>query len=179
MDSLIVDTNVPVVANQRVSPQATLGCIETCVLRLEQLQESGKLVLDEGRRILAEYYSNLNKSGQPGVGDRFLLWVLRNQATDRCEYVTVTPLKENGDDFQEFPADIALKNFDRSDRKFVAVALAHPQHPPNLTAVDTDWWKAREALDRNGVTIDFLCPDDLEQLQATKNQRSQRRRRKS
>jgi hypothetical protein len=170
MDALVVDTNVPVVANQRISPQASLACVEACVLRLEQLQKSGRLVLDDGRRILEEYCNYLNESGQPGVGDAFLLWALRNQGTDRCERVTLTPL-EGDDNFLEFPVDRALKNFDRSDRKFVAVALAHPERPPILQAVDSKWWGFKDALNRNGVRVEFLCPDDLQRLQVRKAKR--------
>jgi hypothetical protein len=78
---------------------------------------------------------------------------------------------EGDDNFLEFPVDRALKNFDRSDRKFVAVALAHPERPPILQAVDSKWWGFKDALNRNGVRVEFLCPDDLQRLQVRKAKR--------
>jgi hypothetical protein len=67
-------------------------------------------------------------------------------------------------DFVEFPDDLDLANFDRGDRMFVAVARAHPLHPPILNAVDTDWWLCREVLVRNGVHVEFLCPYDEQEM---------------
>ena len=67
--------------------------------------------------------------------------------------------QEGSDDFREFPQDPDLENFDRADRKFVAVALVSGLGPPILNATDTDWWDYREPLRRNGVTVDFICPE--------------------
>jgi len=147
---LIVDTNVAVVANgRRQSPQASPSCVLTCVGRLRDLQLRHTLVLDDGWRILREYLRELSSIGQPGVGDAFLKWVLTNQTNPRrCEQVHITPRDATQPDgeFCEFPADPALDGFDLSDRKFVAVAVAHAEHPPILNAVDTDWWPCCAAL---------------------------------
>ena len=64
-------------------------------------------------------------------------------------------------DFQEFPTDPALADFDPDDRKFIAVALAHAENPSILQAVDSAWWTYRDALRQNGVTVDFICEDDI------------------
>ena len=61
--------------------------------------------------------------------------------------------------YREFPDDGELAGFDLADRKFVAVARAAGTHPPILNASDTDWWNDREALARNGVRVEFLCPE--------------------
>jgi len=37
--------------------------------------------------------------------------------------------------------------------------VAHPEHPPILNAVDSDWWHHQDALARHGVRVEFLCPD--------------------
>lgn len=156
---VVVDTNVAVVASERhpgVSDACVLGCIE----RLRQISEGeDALVIDDGWHILREYMANLRQSGQPGVGDRFLKWVLDNlKNPSRCEQVAITPVDgayERG--FREFPQDPCLVGFDRSDRKFVAVSLVHRQRPPILNATDSDWWDYREALERNGVRVVFLC----------------------
>ena len=64
--------------------------------------------------------------------------------------------------FEEFPESDALNNFDRNDRKFVAVAVASGERPPILNASDRDWWDDRLSLERCGVRVDFLCPDLME-----------------
>jgi len=122
---------------------------------------TGKIVLDEGHWIFSEYQDNLRSDRQPGVGDAFLKWVYNYQWNpQRCDRVHLTPT-EGGVNFAEFPNDPALTGFDRSDRVFVAVARAHPDSPPILNAVDTDWWLFRAALERNGVHVEFLCPRDV------------------
>ena len=50
------------------------------------------------------------------------------------------------------------------DRKFIAVAVAHPEKPPILQAVDSQWWDFRDAFRQNGVTVAFICEDDIQQL---------------
>lgn len=61
--------------------------------------------------------------------------------------------------FAEFPDDESLSKFDSSDRKFAAVALTHPEKPPILNAVDSDWKDFETAFKDIGITIIFLCPD--------------------
>jgi len=106
--------------------------------------------------------ARLRSEGQPGVGDAFLKWVLTNVTNPRyCETVHISPRDADGEGYMEYPDTEELAAFDSSDRKFVAVALAHPARPPILNAVDTDWWRFREALERHGVQIDFLCMDAM------------------
>lgn len=157
MSGFVVDTNVAVVANGRTL-QAGPACVTACVAALRAARD-GIVVLDDGRRIIREYMNNLSLSGQPGAGDLFMKWVFDNQAVeDRYELVPLTQQSGDPDDFAEFPADIALKNFDRSDRKFVAVALGSNNAPEVLNAVDSDWWDFRHALSKYGIQIAFLCP---------------------
>lgn len=153
---MVLDTNVPLVANGG-SPQAPLDCTEACVEALLRIREEKRLLLDEGGLILDEYRRNLSPSGQPGAGDAFFKWVWDNQANlEVCRQVGITPTADGS--FLEFPADPALNAFDRSDRKFVAVALTADGGPPIWNAVDTDWWLFREPLENNGIRIEFLCP---------------------
>lgn len=160
----IVDTNVPVVANGH-SAQASVVCIVACTRQLQQITRQGKLALDDQWRILREYMANLHTSGQPGVGDAFLKWTLNNIANPaRVETVLITPCNPDdldGTDFQEFPDDPALAKFDPADRKFVAVAVAHPQHPRVLNATDPDRWQFRDTLSAHGVEVEFLCDEAM------------------
>ncbi len=161
MSSFVVDTNVAVVANEG-HEQAGPDCVLACVSALERIVQRETIVLDDGMRILREYMSNLSMSGQPGAGNAFMKWVWSVQAVAaRCERVGIHPKWSNGESFEEFPDDEALTGFDRSDRKFVAVALASRSDPEILNAVDSDWWDLRKPLGRHGVRIRFLCPEQF------------------
>jgi len=167
----VVDTNVPLVANRR-APQASSECVSTCAVRLRELTRRGKLVLDDGWRILKEYMAKLRSDGQPGPGDAFLKWVHTNYSNpDRCELVRITPRDSCETDFVEFPDVPELRDFDPDDRKFIAVALAHPNKPPILQATDAEWWERKEAFKKAGVTIDFICKGDIKAISRRRDTR--------
>ena len=158
MTAFVVDTNVPVVANGR-SEQADPDCVLACIDALASIVDGGIVVLDDAMLILSEYLANLRLAGQPGPGDAFLKWLWSVQADSRhCERVHVSSRQGAEDDFEEFPSDPALDDFDRSDRKFVAVALASRHEPSVLNAVDSDWWGYGRPLRRHGIRIRNLCP---------------------
>jgi hypothetical protein len=139
MSAFVVDTNVPVVANGR-SEQADPDCVLACIDALASVVDGGIVVLDDAMLIISEYMNNLRLAGQPGLGDAFLKWVWNVQADPRhCERVRVTPRQGVEDDFEEFPRAPELEDFDRSDRKFVAVAVGSRYQPYVLNAVDSDW----------------------------------------
>jgi hypothetical protein len=154
----LIDTNVPLAANGK--SDAGPACVLAAIQRLMQLREAEKLVLDAGYLILKEYQNKLSPTGQPGVGDAFLLWAWRNHTNPQhCEMATLAQADDNS--FSAFPTDPALADFDPSDRKFVAVALTHEANPPIVNATDTDWHKDHEALTRNGIRIEFLCMEEM------------------
>jgi hypothetical protein len=156
-----VDTNVARVANWPHDPtHASPECVLRCVTRIRDIMARGGILLDDAWHIVGEYQNQLRSLGQPGVGDAFLKAVLtRRNDPSWCIQVPVTPHPQHG--FAEFPTDPDLVGFDPSDRKFVAVVLAGPPGGSVLNAVDRDWWDHREALERNGVEIEFLCPDQM------------------
>ena len=157
----VVDTNVGVVANGD-SPQADPACVEAAVRALRSVQQNDLVVIDDGYHILREYQRYLSPAGQPGPGHLFFSWVFSNQGNpDRCEQVRITPRAEDSEDFEEFPADSELAQFDRSDRKFVAVTVASEHHPVILNATDTDWRAYREPLLAHGVRVVELCPQHV------------------
>lgn len=162
---VIVDTNVPITANGQAE-HASLACRLACIQGLRTIRAQRRIALDESGLILLEYRQYLSPRGQPGVGDAFFKWLWDNQANRQiCAKVSIT---YTGDDqeFAEFPADPRLHSFDRSDRKFVAVARAHPDHPPIINAVDTDWHTYQQALADHHVGIEEICPDDIQRLAA-------------
>lgn len=158
---VIVDTNVLVAANGQGScPQASPSCVIACGSRLISIQQNGKIILDLNWHILNEYKQNVSESGQPGVGDRFLKWVLLNwRNPGKCDLVKIHQLPEGS--FKEFPIEPGLESFDPADRKFVAVANIHSSSPPILVAMDDGWQKHESALKTSGITVEFLCPDVL------------------
>ncbi|MDR3557250.1 MAG: hypothetical protein P4L55_21045 [Syntrophobacteraceae bacterium] len=166
----VVDTNVPIIANRAVDaagvPEELIDCVLACIEAVEHVVKTGRLVIDSGDEIFDEYRNNLDMKGQPGVGDRFMKWVHDNRwkfpGKDR---VTITA---SGCSYNEFPSHDGLSNFDDSDRKFVAVANAHPAKPPILEATDSKWWGWKEPLTDVGLDVIFLCPDYIEAKYAQK-----------
>lgn len=157
----LIDTNVPINANQATNPKNIPDelrlCVLECINAVEHVVKNGGLVLDEGGEIFDEYLKCLSLRGQPGLGDEFVRWVHDHQWMD--ESVDRIPITPAGNSYTEFPVHPELSNFDISDRKFIAVANSHPDKPPILQATDSKWWGFKSALDAVGISVVFLCPD--------------------
>ena len=154
----VVDTNVARVANGR-DTHADVECQLACIDRLEAIVSEGKIALDDGGLILEEYSNKLSLAGAPGVGDMFYRHAFNNQYVDgRCVRVVIDPASDAEGTFAQFPTNLAHDGFDRSDRKFVAVALAAPEEAIIYNAVDTDWSYHRAGLIAAGVVVHELCP---------------------
>ena len=157
MKSVVVDTNVIVVANE-AADHADNNCIAECITALHKAQIKQRIVIDSGGLFFDEYFRYANRSGQPRSGDAFVKWLWDNQANlKRCERVSITIRDNNPNDFVEFPDDPALDGFDPSDKKFAAVALASRYNPDILNAVDTGWWDFKNQLRNHGISVKFLC----------------------
>lgn len=155
----VVDTNVLLVANGQhadVSPD----CVIACVKRLQTLEKKGVVVIDDRHRILGEYRRKTSVSPPKGVGDVFLKSLLRNAGNTRhVEQVSLT--ETAADRFDEFPVPALEAAFDPPDRKFAAVAHAHPQKPSVWQAADSKWLAWWQDLRKQGVRVEFLCPSDV------------------
>lgn len=173
-EKCIVDTNVPKMANRALQCDDILpeeqNCIRACIAAIEHvITKNDCLVIDEGDEILSEYRRNLNMSGSPGVGDRFMKWVY-----DHCWGLPAdnrVKITQSGVSYKEFPNTTehpGLEDFDRSDRKFIAVANAHCQKPPILQATDSKWWGWKDALFEAGITVKFLCKEYVKRKYAEK-----------
>ena len=55
-----------------------------------------------------------------------------------------------------FVVDTNVPMFDRSDRKFLAVAVSATA--VILNATDSDWGEQHELMDALGVEVEHLCP---------------------
>ena len=148
----VVDTNVAIVANRRET-DAEVRCQLTCVERLRTLASREVVAIDDSGSILEEYKRRLNFSGMPGVGDAFLKHVFNYQyQDDRVRRVAVTPSNDDGRGFEELPEN----TFDRSDRKFLAVAVV--AKAVVLNATDSDWDEQAALMNALGVKVSQLCP---------------------
>jgi hypothetical protein len=166
----LVDTNVPKIANLATKPNpdsdVSDACVLACIEAVEHVIKKRGLIIDAGDEIFDEYRQQLSMKGQPGVGDGFMKWVHDNRwSLPDTHRVTIT---KNGDSYDEFPTHDRLNDFDRSDRKFIAVANAHQGKPPILQATDSKWWGWRNALAEVGITVQFLCQEYVETKYAKK-----------
>jgi len=168
----VVDTNVATTANgaNRDAPGA---CVVASGRALQDVMERGHVFLDAGGRIVAEYRSNLRARGQPGPGDAFFKWLLTEEwSTDRVTRVPITPIAREPENFEELPAPSRGPAYDRSDRKFLAVAAAHPERPPILQAFDSKWWGWQAELGKIGVRIHFVCEAEIATKHAKKSKKA-------
>jgi hypothetical protein len=157
MRAAVVDTNVLIVANE-ASDHVEIDCVLAAIDALSALRRSGIVALDDGFLILDEYREHASLAGQPGVGDEFLRHLYDNLYNEAaCRLIKITTVEDHT--FEEFPTDERLANFDRNDRKFVAVALGCEPIAEVLNATDTDWWHHREALEDHGIEVRFLCSE--------------------
>lgn len=158
----VIDTNVAVTANG-ANDDAPPDCVAASARALRAVMRKGHVFLDADRRILKEYTDNLSARGEPGPGNAFLKWLLTNEWDERrVTRVEITPKAGDEEDYEELPPPPEGIVYDPSDRKFLAVAAAHEEHPPVLQSCDSKWWGWREALAAIGVTIHFLCPEAIE-----------------
>ncbi|MEO1766822.1 type II toxin-antitoxin system VapC family toxin [Thiobacter aerophilum] len=159
MAEVVIDTNVLLVASQRhhdVSPQCVLACIE----RLERIQKNECVVIDKAFEILGEYQRKLDTRTGKGPGEAFLKWLLQNKANpNKVHQVALT--KHADHDYAEFPDPALADQFDPPDRKYVAVAYAHPSKPPVLQAADSKWLRWQSQLQAHGIRVEFPCPQDI------------------
>jgi hypothetical protein len=159
MPAAVIDTNVLLVANGSHEDVSAI-CQAECVRRLLAQQQSGVTVIDDGYAILSEYQKKTKPNQPKGVGDVFLKWLLQNQGnTARVHRVAITVTAQ--DTYGEFPDKALQPQFDAPDRKFVAVACAHPERPPIWQAADCKWLHWWPALEKKGVNVSFLCRDDV------------------
>jgi hypothetical protein len=165
---------VPKIANMHVNiteiENEMLGCVLACIQKIQEIISGARqLVLDEDGEIFNEYRQQLSLSGQPGLGDSFIQWVHDNQWS-KCDRIKIN--KTDPNHYIEFPNTPALSKFDKSDIKFVAVANACKRKPTICVAIDRGWWTHKQALEDSGITVDFLCPDQI----AKSSERSKKRK---
>ena len=155
MTVFVVDTNVAIAANGR-NTHADMSCQLACVEQLEHVVDPGVVAVDDTGWILEKYSNYLCWSGMPGVGDAFFKHMVNQlYGESRVRRVSVTPSDDDRKGFEELPEN----DFDRSDRKFLAVAVAAKAIV--LNATDSDWEEHEELIDRLQVDVVELCPHEI------------------
>lgn len=131
MSSVVIDCNVLIVAN-KMSDSAGEDCEEACITRLMQVKLQRECVLlDESDGIWKEYDRYIPYPYPPGMVSEFFYWMW--QGNSRRVVITPRINTDRIEDYEEFPSDPALANFDKSDRKYVAVAIASKRTRPSST----------------------------------------------
>ena len=153
-----MDSNVPIAANGR-DTHANLHCQLACIEFLQKASSAKsrtRVCLDSGGLIFAEYKRYLKFRGQPGTGDMFFKF-LHDQMHSEAKVllVDISPNKDGTRGFDELPEN----TIDKSDRKFVAVALNADANIVNAT--DSDWHIKADDLAELGVTVEELCFDHV------------------
>ena len=165
MTSHVVDTNVPIAANNRERLWSE-ACQLACVEALEALMRDGVVAIDDSDDIIAEHEKNRRYAGERSVGDAFFLHMVTFSGTPaRVRRVALSPNIDEKRGFDELPPN----SFDPSDRKFLAVAVA--ASAVILNATDSDWEEHAELMRELGVEVRQLCPQ-----YATKQARPAQRR---
>jgi hypothetical protein len=165
MTEYIVDTNVPLVA-QGTAAQMSSDCVLNCVNFLDKLfQGHFILVIDTGYYLIGEYQNQMDKGNQ--YGNRFLKWVYTNQANpQKIKTVDINQLDEFN--FKEVPQSLIDIGFDNSDRKILAVAMANKNQASIAQAADSKWIGWEDDLKKEGITVHFLCKEELKVIYQTK-----------
>ncbi|MBC6445203.1 MAG: hypothetical protein GDA50_07250 [Alphaproteobacteria bacterium GM202ARS2] len=131
----------------------------------EVIHGKRRLVVDRGGDIEKEYRNKIRISNKPTIGRVFMTWLYRESWGS---VVRVSITKEGDNVYKQFPKDEALKKFDPSDRKFIAVACAHGGKPEVMQATDSKWWAFRDVFRRLGIRVVFLCEDYVKEKYRTK-----------
>jgi hypothetical protein len=163
-EKYILDTNVIITADKHpIQPSDERAELKKCAQESSNLIEQVKntksgLVLDAGFEIFQEYAKNIKPPicKPNGLGRAFIKWLHDNVKHFPLEdRVQITP---SGDSYEEFPAFEELKKFDKSDRKFIAVANAHPARPkPTIyVADDSKWMLYIKGFQKAGIRVVFM-----------------------
>ena len=115
--------------------------------------EEGTVAIDNNDAILEEYIKTIKPTGGQKAGDRFVIHVINHQYGEkRVQRTAVTPIDDDRRGYEELPKN----KFDRSDRKFLAVAVV--ANAVLLNATDSDWHEHEELMHELEVEVGQLCP---------------------
>jgi hypothetical protein len=155
---IVVDTNVLAIS-ERLHEGASDGCVNSCVELARQIHEGEAIVLmDDKDEILLEYLRYLSGKKTSGIGVK-IAQRLRTRKHDAtvCRQVAITPLDDGT--YEEVPE--LLRDFDKDDQKFLAVAQASNVRPKIYAGLDGEWWQRSDDFVDAGFDVQFRCSSDL------------------
>ena len=156
-EPIVVDTNVLIAANGTDAEWKPIA--SACANRLQSVMDGQVVCTDTLGLILSEYGNKLPSRSRTGFGDMFYLWLARNRSNQTmCQQVAISQLTPPEDGFSEFPelTEELAASIDPSDRKFIAVAHAHPEKPSIIQATDSKWIGWKDGLAAAGIAIEFV-----------------------
>lgn len=156
-DKLIMDTNVAVKAAtpQEECESEEWDMQEKCVDFIGKFVKNpaSQLVLDLDYEIITEYRNRIPSNTDMGK----IFWRWFNTYIGQIPFENMVKLdKDSEGNYVMFPLEARTKEFDRSDRKFVALARMHSEHPAIVEASDGKWFGFKETFEEYGVHIEFL-----------------------
>jgi hypothetical protein len=159
MAEYIIDTNVPIIAQG--DSDYTEDCQERCAHFMESIKyETHIVVIDSDYDLLVEYEKNATRYKQDSYLREFVKWLHRHKDnSSKVKKVNISQDSEKG--YIEVPQNLHALNFDWSDRKFIAVAIANDKIAPIIEAGDSKWIGWESALNNEGISVDFLCKKEL------------------
>lgn len=160
----VIDTNVPLVVKFHAENPNEL--VEACEdILIEILRDRIPVPTDAEEEIVAEYFHQMSRSGQPGLADQFAKYV-----NDERWLWEPALRPEIGPDLVEEHVYAVLggddAEIDPSDRKFVAVAKV--TRSPVVQARDTKWLDWGAVLARHGVTVHYAHEGSIRAMYRTK-----------
>lgn len=156
-DKIIMDTNV---AAKAATPQEECkpeewNMQEQCIEFIREFTKNidSQLVLDFDYEIIKEYRNRIPDNTP--IGKIFWRWF--NSYIGKIPFENMAKLEKDADgNYIMFPLEKRTEEFDKSDRKFVALARTHNEHPPIIEAADGKWLGFKDVFSEYGVHIEFL-----------------------
>ena len=160
MPHKIIDTNVPLTAAGN-SDAADEACQLACVQTLNRIFKGDiAVVIDAEGEAYKEYRNNMHPNPKGGLAGQFLMYLLDHQHNP-TRFYRVKLRKDVDGQYEDYPDDEALLEFDRSDRKWVAMAIRFKEDSqkdaPIVNAADRDWRIFQSQLEKCDVQLEFLC----------------------
>lgn len=115
---------------------------------LRDVISTGVVLEDTEDLAFAAYRVQLNFSGQPGMGDQFLEWFMRERWLGNLVQRVSNP--QGGSILELLPASLA--SFDRDDHKWICIYLAG-EADVIVNASDSDWVNGRVRLQAEGINV--------------------------
>lgn len=167
MKHQIIDTNVMLTA-VTTDESISSACRQSCTQFIRRVFKGEVIVvIDDDGEVLREYRRNMYPDPNPsaGLASQFMMYVLNYQYNEaRIRRVSVSKTADGS--YALFPKDDNLAGFDRSDQKWVVIALSCARttghSPPINNATDSDWLHFEHALLKHGISVQWLCRDVFE-----------------